>query len=58
MRRHRCKERHLPLLDMPRRHEVAKVDIDPKYVQKILVRTYERAPEKVKAFRRLAEFSA
>ena len=43
---------------MPRRHEVAKVDIDPKYVQKILVRTYERAPEKVKAFRRLAEFSA
>jgi uncharacterized protein len=36
--------RHLPLLDMPRRHEVSAIDIDPKYLQKILLRTYERAP--------------
>ena len=35
---------HLPLLDMPRRHEVAAIDIDPKYLQKILLRTYECAP--------------
>ena len=78
---------HLPLLDMPRRHEVAAIDLNPKYLQKILLRTYERAPadfesllaiegvgaktlralaltseliygsEKVRAFRRLAEFS-
>ena len=36
--------RHLPLLDMPRRHEVSAADIDPKYLQKILLRTYEKAP--------------
>ncbi len=35
---------HLPLLDMPRRHEVAACDIDPKYLQKILLKTYERPP--------------
>ena len=35
---------HLPLLDMPRRHEVTTSDIDPKYLQKILLRTYETAP--------------
>src|SRR5690242_5943830 len=35
---------HLPLLDMPRRHEVATADIDPRYLHKILLRTYESAP--------------
>jgi hypothetical protein len=34
----------LPLLAMPRRHAVAQSDIDPKYLRKILVRTYEAAP--------------
>jgi hypothetical protein len=36
--------RHLPLLDMPRRHEVGMNDINPKYLEKILLRSYERAP--------------
>src|SRR5207237_6883169 len=36
--------RHLPLVDLPRRHEVATVDINPKYLQKILLRTYKTAP--------------
>jgi hypothetical protein len=40
---------HLPLLEMPRRHEVAKADINPKYLQKILVRTYEAAPRDFEA---------
>jgi hypothetical protein len=35
---------HLPLLEMPRRHEVGMADINPKYLQKILLRTYETAP--------------
>ncbi len=35
---------HLPLLEMPRRHEVATSDINPKYLEKILLRTYESAP--------------
>jgi uncharacterized protein len=35
---------HLPLLDMPRRHAVQTVDIDPRYLRKILLRTYEAAP--------------
>jgi hypothetical protein len=35
---------NLPFLDMPRRHAVASVDINPKYLQKVLLRTYERAP--------------
>ena len=35
---------HLPLLELPRRHEVATADINPKYLEKILLRTYERAP--------------
>jgi hypothetical protein len=35
---------HLPLLDMPRRHMVMTSDIDPKYLKKILLRTYEKAP--------------
>ena len=34
----------LPTLDMPRRHAVSPLDIDPKYLEKILLRTYERAP--------------
>jgi hypothetical protein len=36
---------HLPLLEMPRRHEVAVDDIDPRYLRKILLRTYEAAPQ-------------
>jgi uncharacterized protein len=35
---------HLPLLDMPRRHEVDTTDINPKFLRKILLRTYETAP--------------
>ena len=35
---------HLPLLDMPRRHQVSVDDIDPRYLRKILLRTYERTP--------------
>ena len=35
---------HLPSLDMPRRHEVTAGDINPKYLAKALLRTYERAP--------------
>jgi hypothetical protein len=40
---------HLPLLEMPRRHEVATSDIDPKYLRKILLRTYEAAPKTFEA---------
>ena len=36
---------HLPLLELPRRHEVTMEDIDPRYLKKILLRTYEAAPE-------------
>ena len=35
---------HLPSLDMPRRHEVTASDINPQYLAKVLLRTYERAP--------------
>jgi uncharacterized protein len=35
---------HLPLLEMPRRHRVDASDIDPRYLARILVRTYEAAP--------------
>jgi hypothetical protein len=35
---------HLPLLDMPRRHHVQTEDIDPRYLRKVLLRTYEAAP--------------
>ena len=35
---------HLPTLDMPRRHAVVASDIDPKRLQKVLLRTYETAP--------------
>jgi len=35
---------HLPLLEMPRRHHVDTTDINPRYLEKILLRTYEAAP--------------
>jgi len=35
---------HLPSLEMPRRHEVSTSDINPQYLAKVLLRTYERAP--------------
>jgi len=40
---------HLPSLEMPRRHEVAMADIDPKRLQKILLKTYEAAPANFEA---------
>jgi len=35
----------LPLLAMPRRHAVLVADVNPQYLDKILLKTYERAPE-------------
>jgi hypothetical protein len=35
---------HLPTLELPRRHAVTASDINPKYLEKILLRTYEAAP--------------
>jgi uncharacterized protein len=35
---------HLPMLEMPRRHEVTQGDINPEYLRKVLLRTYEAAP--------------
>jgi hypothetical protein len=35
---------HLPLLDMPRHHDVRSSDIDPRRLRKVLLQTYERAP--------------
>jgi uncharacterized protein len=40
---------HLPLLDMPRRHWIQDVDVDPKYLKKILIKTYEEAPSDFEA---------
>jgi hypothetical protein len=37
--------RDLPVLEMPRRHAVAVADVNPRYLEKILLATYERAPE-------------
>jgi hypothetical protein len=37
--------RKIPALTMPRRHAVLLADVNPQYLQKILIRTYERAPE-------------
>jgi len=37
--------RGLPVLEMPRRHAVAIADVNPRYLEKILLTTYERAPE-------------
>jgi uncharacterized protein DUF763 len=34
-----------PALTMPRRHAVLIADVSPRYLQKILLKTYERAPE-------------
>ncbi|HVO88358.1 MAG TPA: DUF763 domain-containing protein [Casimicrobiaceae bacterium] len=40
---------HLPLLDMPRRHHVDVTDINPRYLEKILLRTYQTAPANFEA---------
>ena len=37
--------RGLPLLDMPRRHSVLIADVNPQHLDRILLKTYERAPE-------------
>jgi hypothetical protein len=34
----------LPALTLPRRHAVMIADVNPRYLEKILLRTYERAP--------------
>ena len=36
--------RELPVLTMPRRHAVLVADVNPQYLQKILLKTYEQAP--------------
>jgi hypothetical protein len=36
--------RRLPALTMPRRHAVLIADVNPQYLQKILLKTYDRAP--------------
>jgi hypothetical protein len=35
----------LPLLSMPRRHAVLLADVNPQHLDRILLKTYERAPE-------------
>ena len=37
--------RELPLLSMPRRHSVLIADVNAQHLDKILLKTYERAPE-------------
>jgi hypothetical protein len=37
--------RQLPVLTMPRRHAVLAADVNTQYLEKILLKTYERAPE-------------
>jgi hypothetical protein len=37
--------KRLPVLTMPRRHAVLLSDVNPSYLEKILLKTYERAPE-------------
>lgn len=37
--------KELPLLTMPRRHAVLVADVNPQYLQKILLKTYDRVPE-------------
>jgi hypothetical protein len=37
--------RSQPLLEMPRRYAVMLADVNPAYLEKILLKTYERAPE-------------
>ena len=36
--------RTLPVLDLPRRHEVRREDVSGRYLSKILLKTYEQAP--------------
>jgi uncharacterized protein len=36
---------HVPVLTMPRRHAVLIADVNPTYLDRILLKTYERAPE-------------
>jgi hypothetical protein len=36
--------RNIPALTMPRRHAVLLADVNPQYLEKILLKTYERAP--------------
>ena len=36
--------RELPVLTMPRRHAVLVADVNPQYLEKILLKTYEQAP--------------
>lgn len=35
----------LPALEMPRRHAVLIADVNPQYLERILLKTYDRAPE-------------
>jgi hypothetical protein len=37
--------RATPALTMPKRHSVSIADVNPRYLEKILLKTYERAPE-------------
>ena len=37
--------KNLPVLSMPRRHAVMLADVNTQYLERILVKTYERAPE-------------
>ena len=37
--------KHLPALTMPKRHAVLVADVNPAYLERILLKTYERAPE-------------
>jgi uncharacterized protein len=37
--------RDRPLLSMPRRHQVLLADVNPQHLDRILLKTYERAPE-------------
>jgi len=37
--------KRLPVLEMPRRHAVLLSDVNPAYLERILLKTYERAPE-------------
>jgi hypothetical protein len=37
--------KQMPALSMPRRHAVLVADVNPQYLQKILLKTYDRAPE-------------
>ena len=37
--------KQLPVLTMPKRHAVLVADVNPQYLEKILLKTYERAPE-------------